>query len=440
MEKKEVRVKCNGCGKAFKLKVPVTSEPVRFKCPSCGKHLKIRVAPGPVQPPPAHRVKAAPSTEFESTQLPGTEDHGEGTREQIPRSTPGSVAADRVSEQAQPAPQSDQTARWVYMADDMVQGPFTDDEMRTIIRQGNVGPETPIRMGERPWIKAGKIGIFKPHFPKGMAVGEELEEALEEEAPETSALRTVTRPFHEDVPAAFMYPVQGGHWQPLAIFAGIAVAASIILCLDTTIGLFLNFVIWILLYGYLSSLLRESIESPGHPPPNWRFAQAKDMAMDGIKVLAVLALLCLVPPGVCLLLMIYSFLNQMVTLGYVFMVLVIVLFAVSMLVVPAALSILVVSEHLMAVLSPGEIISTIKTSGRPYFTVAAISLAVGALCLLVTIAGVFLTDIPLAGFVLAGLIMGVVLSYGHFIWFHAVGRFTGEKEGLFVPSASPASA
>lgn len=326
------------------------------------------------------------------------------------------------------------------MADDMVQGPFTDDEMRTIIRQGDVGPDTPIRMGERPWIKAGKIGIFKPYFPKGMAVGEGLEEGLEEEAPEPSALRTVTRPFHEDVPAVVMYPVQGGHWQPLAIFAGIAVAASIVLCLDTTIGLVLNFVVWILLYGYLSSLLRESMESPGHPPPNWHFAEAKDMAVAGIRVLAVLALYCLMPAGACLLLMVYSFLNEAAILGYIFMMLVIVVFALSMLVVPASFSILFVSGHLMAALGPGEIISTIKNSGRPYFTLAAISLAMGALCLLVTVAGVFLTDIPLVGFVVAGLIMGVVLSYGHFVWFHAVGRFTGEREGLFIPSASPASA
>jgi hypothetical protein len=326
------------------------------------------------------------------------------------------------------------------MAGDSVQGPFTDEDMRSVIRQGAVGPETPVRMGDRPWIKAGKIGIFISSFPKGTLVGEGSEEGAEDESPDAKARRTVDLPFHEDLPSIVTYPVQGGHWRPAAVFAGIAIVASIILCLNTIIGLVVNFLVWILLYGYLTSVLRESMESPGQPPPDWRFDRAKDMVADGVKTLAVPAIFCLVPTGVCLLLMIYFFLNAETSLGYVFMMLVILLFAVSTFIIPAALSILVVSGSVPDAINPGAIIGRIRTSGSSYFTLAAISFAVGALCLLVTIAGVFLTDIPLAGFVLAGLIMGVVLSYGHFVWFHAVGRFTGEKEGQFIPSPSPESA
>ena len=50
--------------------------------------------------------------------------------------------------------------------------------------------------------------------------------------------------------------------------------------------------------------------------------------------------------------------------------------------------------------------------------------------MIVVLLAVFLVDIPLAGFVVAGLLMGVVLTYVNFIWFHVLGRFSRENHRL----------
>ncbi len=60
MEKKEVRLKCSGCGTAFKLKVPVTDKPLMFTCKKCGKAMRLRLqAPGKQQTVPAAPATAA---------------------------------------------------------------------------------------------------------------------------------------------------------------------------------------------------------------------------------------------------------------------------------------------------------------------------------------------------------------------------------------------
>jgi hypothetical protein len=51
-------------------------------------------------------------------------------------------------------------------------------------------------------------------------------------------------------------------------------------------------------------------------------------------------------------------------------------------------------------------------------------------CMIAAFSGVFLVEIPVAGFVVAGLVMALLLSYGHFIWFHVLGRFSSENMQL----------
>jgi hypothetical protein len=57
-----------------------------------------------------------------------------------------------------------------------------------------------------------------------------------------------------------------------------------------------------------------------------------------------------------------------------------------------------------------------------------ISLAAGLPCLAATVIGILLlVELPV-GFVISGLLMAVVLSYAHFVWFHAMGRFAAENK------------
>jgi hypothetical protein len=172
------------------------------------------------------------------------------------------------------------------------------------------------------------------------------------------------------------------------------------------------------------------MDSPSDPPPAWNFAAAKEMAVAGAKVLVVQSVFSLVPVGILLLLVIASFLNGMPLLGYVSIALVVVVFSASLFVVPAALSIFGISGDLRAALNPSRILNVIKGGGRSYLMLVAFSIAAGMACMVVTIISVFLVEIPIVGIVTAGLIMALVFSYGHFIWFHVVGRFSRENESL----------
>jgi hypothetical protein len=354
--------------------------------------------------------------------------------------TPSSVAGDSVSTPLG-TQEGEGDPRWVFMAGDMVQGPFTDEEMRGMIHHGDVLPDTPIRMGERPWVPAGKIGIFQQLFIAARAsetAGEDVESPPGRERVTSAATQRLTEALSEETIGGFLYPVRDGKWLPLAIFAGIAAVLSTILCFDFTIGIIVNVLAWAVLYGYLVSLMHESRDHPTEPPPGWDFGRIKQMAVSGAKVLAVLVPLCLLPTSLCVVLMIYFFLNAMSLLGYVFVLLVVVVFAVTLLAVTAGLSVLARTGSVVAALNPLGILSAIRNGGSEYRKLAVHSLVVGMACMLVTLLAVFLTDIPGLGFVVAGLLMGVVFSYGHFIWFHELGRFSSQDQGDADPAELPA--
>ncbi len=498
MEKKEVRVRCRGCGNSFKLKIPVTDRSVSFKCPKCAKVLKIKVsskakkpepaaAPSPAppsadqgfdgsvfpemdfgptpgaQPPgmgfdqggmPEMDFGSAPATssgmeferlpEFETSQLPDSASYHEGLGAPALGPTPGSAGSEFVSHSfdyaqppaAQGAPPSSPQGfpSWVFMAGDMVKGPFTEDEIRTMIKQGEITPQTSMRMGERPWIQAGKVASFAAHFPKKRRA-EKLEHTFasmklldEEEAPEK-------KPFYEDISAIAPYPVKG--LQQFGIFAGIAFVLSTILCLNFFVGLLVNLAGWGILYGYLASVMRQTKTSSESPPPAWDFAKAKDMGIEGVQVLAVLAAFSLVPTSILLLLMIAAFLNAMPFIGFLLMVAAPLFFAASLLVVPASLVVFLNSGRFGLAFNPGKILLVLKEGGWPYLMLVAFSIAAGLACMFTAlITSVLLVDIPVAGFLVGGIIMAVVFSYGHFIWFHVTGRFSAENAALIAEAAS----
>jgi hypothetical protein len=120
----------------------------------------------------------------------------------------------------------------------------------------------------------------------------------------------------------------------------------------------------------------------------------------------------------------------MTALGYVFMALTVLIYAGSLFLAPAALVIFEKSDKLGTALNPGTVIKIVKQGGKPYVVLSAFSIAAGLAVMLVTIVAVFLSDIPDAGFLVAGFVMALVLSYGHFLWFHVLGRFSGENAKL----------
>ena len=91
-----------------------------------------------------------------------------------------------------------------------------------------------------------------------------------------------------------------------------------------------------------------------------------------------------------------------------------------------------------AALNPANLLGILKGGGPTYQSLALFSVALGMLFMLVVILSVFLTDVPIAGFVAAGLVMAVILSYGHFIWFHLIGRFAAESMGVEAPTPTEA--
>lgn len=440
MEKKEVRVKCRGCGTAFKLRIPVTNKPVSFKCRKCGKVLKLKITTAPKKealvPRPPTAITAPPPG-FERTQLPE-----EGAYQDSPApagqaietpSSPEAFTFDGFLDESSPA--GEEKRRWVILIDNRIKGPFSDGEIRSMIRRREITPKTSMRMGERPWIEAGGVAIFRPLFTRGpepARAGSEAWTDLAEQGRPTNGndVEAQGPRFFEEVPAIVPYPLGGGNLQPLVVFVGIAFVLSAVICLDFTVGLAVNLIGWTILYGYLAKLMARSIESPTDPPPDWDFAEAGEMVFQGAKVLAVLVWFSLLPVGLCLLLMIMFFLNSVNMLGYLFMILTVVVFAASLVVIPAGLVVLGTTERLGAALNPAGAIGIIKKGGRPYLMLVGFSLAAGMACMLVSVLSVFLVEIPVAGFLLAGLIMALVLSYGHFVWFHVVGRFSGQNRNL----------
>lgn len=436
MEKKEVRLKCTGCGTTFKLKVPVTDKPLTFTCKKCQKVMKIRLQAS-AKTEGATASRSAPETgplieRGQQSELEEFEDLA--SMGLAPGKTPTSPAvADVPSLAAGTAVSPEAEGRWVALIDNMVRGPFSDTQVVAMINDGEINTGTSIRLGERPWIQVAKVPQFAAHLRRVGAGGAEKEgEGDDDSAPRPGADLRVLLSW------VLPYPFGRGNIMPLVIFAGIAVVLFALLCLDFTIGLAVNVVGWMLLYGYLERLLRESMTAPGNPPPAWNFARVGEMVPRGAKVFVVLLVYSLLPVTIMLLVMIAGFLNGMTLVGYAFMLLTVLVFAGSMLVAPAALVNLAASRSLGRALNPGAAVGLVRKGGSAYRNLAVISLTAGIACMMVTLLGVFLVDIPIAGFLVAALLMGGVFSYGHFLWFYLVGRFSAAHKGLAAPAASPA--
>lgn len=433
MEKKEVRIKCSGCGTAFKLKIPVTEKPVSFKCKKCGKVLKIKIKATDPEPAPALPVSQMP--EFETTQLPDT---GHYQNTPAPEGIMGSLGLVEghlfAQVASQPASSEEEGRRWLMLADEMVRGPFTDAEIISMIQSGEITAEISLRMGERPWIKAVEISNFREMFPPSQrALRAPLASItlLDQKTPEEENSGPVTvRPFYAELPAVIPYPISNGQWQPLAIFAGIAFALSAILSLEFLVGLPLNLIGWALLYGYLYQVMQQSKTEPQSGPPAWNFSTVKEMIVSGGKILAVFLVYSMVPVTIFLLLMMAFFLNDLAILGYIFILLTVLVYAASLFILPAALLIIGNTGEIGSALNPGKALSIAKRGEKPYKILALIFVAAGFVCMLVTLLAVFVVEIPIAGFVISGLLMAAAFSYGHFIWFHVLGLFSRENAKL----------
>ncbi len=437
MEKTEARVKCSGCGTHYKLKFPITDKPIRFQCKKCGKVLSVRIKP-PAQAAPVQPARPEPSPqvmpELETTQLPDWQESDE---------SPAQGGLDQPKSAYTPTPTQSvapEDRRWLVLSDEEVKGPFNNDEIADMIKTRFIGAETSLRMGQRPWIKAAQVPDFRDLFPeerKGLGESDQDRSASAKRKrgghPEDATGNVQGQLLH-----AIPYPLGGGNWQPLAIFAGIAFALSALLAFDFLIGLPLSIMGWILLYGYLADLMKTSREASENPPPPIDFSGIRDMIAPGVKVFAVLAAYSLVPLSIFLLFMIAFFLNDMEILGYVFLVLTLVMYPVSLFLASAGLIILGQSAQLGDALNPSKIIA-MALSGKSYIRLASASIVIGLVCMLAVLAAVFIAGLLPLGFLFAALIIGLVLSYGHFIWFHLLGEYSKENNAGSRQVPAPAS-
>jgi hypothetical protein len=438
MEKKEARVKCSGCGTHYKLKFPVTDKPIRFQCKKCGKVLALRVKPPaqtapvrPSAPEPAHQVMP----ELETTQLPDWQEFDEAPAQGGLEQTKAADATPTPSQSVTP-----EDRRWLVLSDEEVKGPFNNDEIADMIKTRFISSETSLRMGQRPWIKAAQVPDFRDLFPESQASPGESHQDRSAPAKSKKAghPKEATGSVKEQLLHAIPYPFGGGHWRPLAVFAGIAFALSAILAFDFLIGLPLSIIGWILLYGYLADLMTTSEGSSEDPPPPIDFSRIREMIGPGVKVFSVLAAYSLIPVSISLLFMIAFFLNGMEMLGYVFLLFTLVIYGVSLLLVSAGLIILRQSQHLGKALNPSKIIA-LALSGKSYTRLASVSITIGLVCMLAVLAAVFIVDLLPMGFLFAALIMGLVLSYGHFVWFHLLGEYSKENNAVTRQVPAPAS-
>jgi hypothetical protein len=447
MEKREVKVKCSGCGTPIKLKVPVSDTPVSFKCPKCSKALKVRIAPAPAPPPPQPDPPAdsfsfgdEPSFEFEQTQFPDDEqfhDTPPPTPEpeqkwEVERADAGSA---EPSEPRQAPAEKNPAAIWMFMDEDIIRGPYTDAQVVDLIRKDEIGPTTPMRLGERPWVQAVQVAAFKSLFSSQGLASIKLRSPVEDAAAGAPAgVESIVAPLLDAAP----YPIQHVSGQPLAIFAGIAAVLSIALCFDFLIGLVFNIVGWILLYGYLWGFMRQGATAPDAPPPSWNFGAVKDLFIDGAQVFAVLLVFGLLPTGLAVLAVIIGFLNAMALVGYVAMALMIPIFAGCMFILPAALLNLAAGGGVGTAVHPAKLIGAVKSGGQGYVALGLLSIAAGFVCFVGVIAAVFLTEIPDFGFVIAGLVLGPALTYAHFVWFRGIGRFSAPVTFKAAPQLAEA--
>ena len=323
--------------------------------------------------------------------------------------------------------------RWLVLDEEQVKGPFTDAEVIAMISDGEITAEMSLRMGQRPWIKAAQVSDFREFFTSTSkpAKTRKLASISLVKPPEAPGAEVPTGPpFYTQFPQIAPYPLGGGNWQPIAIFFGIAFVLSTVLSLEFLIGLPLAILGWIFLYGYLSSVMTRSMTSPKEPPPDWDFSDVKTMLANGAQVFVIFLVQCLIPLTICLLFMIAFFLNGMDLLGYVFMALTVLVYLGSLFVVPAGLVAFGVSHSLGVALDPRRWLALIKEGSKAYQMLAVTFVAAGFVCMVDVLLAVFLVDIPLAGFVVAGLLMALILSYVNFIWFHVLGRFSAENRKL----------
>lgn len=424
MEKKEARIKCNGCGTSYKLKIPVTDKPVSFKCKKCGKILKLKVKAASGSPP------SDPSMEFETSQLPDSDRY----EDKAPSSPDleSLLGGYEFSQSSAPSTaEKDADRQWLVLAEDLIKGPYTKSEVVQMIQSGDIAPETSIRMGERPWLKAVELPDFREFFTTSrsqpQAAALETISLLDSKETDDTVREPSGAPFLKEFSTVLTYPVSGGLPIPLGIFAGIVFVFSTIFSRNPLIGLPLNIAAWMVLYGYLSQLMGQTVSSPDAPPPQWNFADVKHMVVEGARNFVVLLVYTIVPSGLALLVMTYFFVNRSLTIGYLMFVVTILIFVGSLFAVPAGLVTLLASGNIAAALNPKRLLAVITGGGRPYLTLAVISIAMGLPCLFVTLLGLYVSELIPVGFVVSGLLMAVAISYAHFIWFHVMGRFAGEN-------------
>jgi len=421
----------------------VTDKPVSFKCKKCGKVLKLQIKSVPgvespaseagVQMPSPASYDAPVPPEFETTQLPEDGDYQDAAAAALVKQATFVESHQFDSGEESSGRPGEKGSRWLVLSADLIKGPFTDAEIVMMIQDREILAGTSLRLGDRPWIQASEIAQFRGLFAEqGQARKRPGAESLDtvEHDLESKAVDPVGPRFYQQLSSILSYPVSRGKPIALAIFFAIALALSTVISLDFLAGFALNLIGWVLLYGYLAGLMEDSAESPNNPPPSWNFSSAKEMGARGAQVLAVMVVYGLVPAGICLVLMIAFFLNSMLGLGYVFIALTALVFAISMFLVPAALVILGTSHLIGTALNPSRIMAVIKRGGHSYFMLAVFSVAIGMACMIATIAAVFLVDVPGAGFIMAGIVMALVLSYAHFLWFHILGRFSTENRTL----------
>lgn len=475
---KPVNFKCKKCGKILKVKVTTAGAAAEPK--------KAPAPPPPAPPSPPPQPDAAIQG-FETSQLPELDDffesgesepgqQGDSSQDgfqldptlalfttdrmgdegpqikptldetvRIPEPVFDQGYADQLFPQpaaakqaSAPAPAPPRTRgserRWLALDDEQVKGPFTDAEVVSMIEEGEIGAETPLRMGQRPWIKAAQVADFKHCFSKGKPIRSAAKRSVdgshETGADESAEPEIQETPFYEEFGIIAPSLLDKRNAVPLGIFVGIAFVACTLLSFNFLIGLPLCIAGWIFLYGYLSTLRDKTREEPKSPPPVWDFSRAKDMALNGAKVFAVLLLYSLIPVSICLLIMIGCFLNEFTVFGYVFMALSIVVFVISLFIAPAALVLEDAGQGFSTALNPVKLLRLITRGSLAYRMLALASMGGGVVCMVAVLLAVFLVDIPLAGFVVAGLVMGLVLSYVNLIWFQILGRFSRENRRL----------
>jgi hypothetical protein len=434
MDKKEARINCSGCGASYKIKIPVTDKPVSFKCKKCGKLLKLRIKASSTSEaarPPEKDVR--PLTDFETTQLPDTDNYQDqsGAAPKVTDFLPELEFAQPAD--VRPVPAKEDERQWLVLADDLIQGPFTRADIRRMIKQGKITPQTSLRMGDRPWVQAAELPEFRDTFASprkisGTVALETISLLGKEGQEEAGEVALTAAPFYKQLPAILSYPVGGGKPIPFAIFTGIVFVLSALLSFDLLIGFLLNLIGWILLYGYLSELLKGSMLAPTELPPSWNFAGLQKLLANGLSLFVVLLGYVIVPLTLILLAMAYCFLNDEALIGYVLMGVAVLLYLGAVFVLPVQLVTLCASGNLGAALSPGRIPAVVTKGGQAYRMLGMISLAAGLSCLAATMIGILLlVELPV-GFVISGLLMAVVLSYAHFVWFHAMGRFAAENK------------